>query len=281
MIGEPMIRHLTCICISALLALSILAAGPAPMSDEDVVRLFVSGTGVDQILGRIAESETAFDLSDDMLYELRAAGLPAALIEAMIARQAEIDEANASDEPPDTVDVPAAGSALRIRINPSADGEERKPLRLLDLIDDETHDQLRLRTAEPAFTDMAIFVACRTQDHVPNQWRGKSPLGRDYISVQRHRMLYFHSGAELAERRRSNARLLELDLPAEIAIDLEPDVAHDLTLGVALRTEERYYLIAFDELDGLVLQEGGRVMDAQVSCGRDQLRSSLLVRFGD
>jgi hypothetical protein len=259
-----------------------------------VVRLFVSGTGVDQIIERIEESETAFDLSDDMLYELRAAGLPAELIEAMIARQAELDEANAPDEPPGIVDEPTAGSALRIRINPSADGAERKPLRLLDLIDDETHDQLRLRTTDPSFTDMAIFVACRTQDHVPNQWRGKSPLGRDYISTKRHRMLYFHPGAGMVElsswkkliklyRRPDGSApmVLELELPAEIAVDLEPGIAHDLTLGVALRTEERYYLIAFDELDGLVLQEGHRVMDAEVRSGRDLLRSSLKVRFGD
>jgi len=174
----------------AAIAFTLLAAASAPMSDEDVVRLFVSGTGVDRIIERIENSDAAFDLSDEMLDELRAAGLPAELLEAMISRQAEIDETNAPDEPPAIVDEPTVGSELRIRINPSADGKERKPLRLLDLIDGETHDQLRLRTTDPSFTDMAIFVACRTQDHVPNQWRGKSPLGRDFISTERHRMLH-------------------------------------------------------------------------------------------
>jgi len=75
--------------------------------------------------------------------------------------------------------------------------------------------------------------------------------------------------------------VLELELPGEIAVDLEPGIAHDLTLGVALRTEERYYLIAFDELDGFVLQEGGRIMDAEIRAGKNLLRSSLEVRFGD
>jgi len=273
----------------ALLALFVLVVAAAPMSDEDVVRLYVSGTAVDEIIEKINSSEVAFDLSEDMLDELRLAGLPSELIEAMIARQEEIDGGQA---PPIEEQAPA-GALLRININPDGGAGKGKPLRVLDLIEDQTHEQLKLRTDSPTFTDMAIFLACRTQDHVPDQWRGKSPLGRDFIGVQRHRMLHFHSGAALADLSRwkkllmlhqrpgePDPRLLELELPTEIAVELEPGVAHDLTLGIAMRTEERFYLIAFDELDGLVLEEE-RSVNAEIRGGRDFMRSSLKVRFRD
>jgi hypothetical protein len=283
-----MIRHLTFICFFALLTFSLFATSPGPMSDEEVVRQFVSGTGVDRIIELINGSDVAFDLSDEMLDELRAAGLPPGLIEAMIARQAELNEANA----PVVVEEPSAGSSLRIRINPDGDDEQSAPLRVIDLIDEATYEQLRLRTADPTFTDMALFVACRTQDHVADQWRGQTPLGRDFISSKRHRMLHFHPGAEVVDlggwkkllklyRRPDGSapKVLELALPPEIEIELEPGVAHDLTLGIALRAEERYYLIASDDLDGLVLQEEERVLDAVVRGSRELMHSSLKVKF--
>jgi hypothetical protein len=272
MVSERMNLTVTTGPLLFLLALSLLAAA-APMSDEDVVRLYISGSAVDEIIEQINSSEVAFDLSEEMLHELRLAGLPAELIEAMIARQAETD----GDDAPPGDDKPAAGASLRIRINPAGEGEQRDPLRVIDLIDEATSELLRLRTADPIFTDMAIFVACRTQDHVPDQWRSKSPLGRDFISVQRHRMLYFILGAEQSARR--GRTVLELDLPPEIEIELEPDVAHDLTLGIALRTEGRFYLVASDDLDGLVLQEGERVLEAEFSGGRDLMPSSLKVKI--
>jgi hypothetical protein len=273
-----------------LTAFALIAASSSPMSDEDVVRLFVSGVSAGDIIKQIRSSDVAFDLSEDMLQELRLAGLPPAVIEAMIARQAELDSAAA----PVVEETPAPDIALRIRINPAVAGKERKPLRVIDIIDGETHDRLRLRTASTSFTDMALFVACRTQDHVPNQWRGESPLGRDFISVPRHRMLHFDPGAEAVEpdgwkslrklNRRpdgSKPKILEMELAVEIKIELEPGVAHDLTLGIALRAEERYYLIASDDLDGVVLQEEGRVVDVVIRSGKELLSSSLKVAFDD
>lgn len=248
---------------AGLLFASLAAA--APITDEDVVRLFVSGSSVEEIIVAIADSEVDFDLSDEMIYELRAAGLPQELIGAMIDRQAEM---RTDPEPPPALEEPA-GASLRIEI------ETRKPLRLMDFIDEETRELLRLRQPDSRFTDVAIFLACLTQDHVPDHWRGKSPLGRDFISMPRHRMLYFHSGAAPTKLR----KMLKLELPSAIEVELTPGVAHDLMLGVALRAEEKYHLMVFDEWKGLVLKDGGTLSGAVVSVGKDRRHSSVSVQL--
>ena len=68
-----------------------------PLRDEDVVRMLVTGMPVNEIVERIGASRVEFDLSEEMLGELAAAGVPAEVIEAMKARQAEL----APEEPVD------------------------------------------------------------------------------------------------------------------------------------------------------------------------------------
>jgi hypothetical protein len=273
-----MIMKLT---LAAGILVASLAAG-AVMTDEDVVRLFVSGSSIDEIIAAIEDSKVDFDLSDEMIYELRAAGLPQELIRAMIDRQEEMQE---DPEPPPVVQEPA-GASLLIEI------ESGKPLRVLDVIEAETRELLRLRQADSRFTDVAIFLACLTQDHVPDHWRGKSPMGRDFISMPRHRMLHFHSGAassELGKWKKLGARIspddgplqaiLELELPSAIEVGLEPGVAHDVMLGVALRAEEKYHLMVYESWKGLVLQDEEMVLGAKIGVGKDRRHSSVSVQL--
>ena len=117
-------------------------------------------------------------------------------------------------------------------------------------------------------TNLAILLACRTADHVPDHWRSKSPVGRDFLSMPRHRLLAFVAGAGPGEADESDEeqQILELRVPETIEVDLEPGVAHDLTLGVAVEIEGRYYLAVADEWDGLIL-DGKRDLAAEVVGG--------------
>jgi hypothetical protein len=127
-----------------LLALALLAGLSAipgakaaesatTMTDEDVVRLHVSGVDPQRIVERIDASEPAFDLSDEMLAELRAAGLPELLIRAMLDRtrawEAEHAPPAESDETatahPTQPGLAAAGR--RTAAEPAPAGRDRTP----------------------------------------------------------------------------------------------------------------------------------------------------------
>jgi hypothetical protein len=284
---------LTCCLVSGL---SGAQDGPAPLRDEDVVQLLVSGTPVAELIQRVRNSEVDFDLSDEMQDELRRAGVPDELIRAMIERQAEL-------HPPEPAPAPAAeapaGPVLRVRLNSDWKPKEDQPrpvLRVLDAVGPEAVAALRLRPHERLFTDVAIVLLCRTATHVPDHWRNRTPLGRDFTSAPRHRVLAFLPGAEKVEAgkfRRSVSKLallpgerdsaaelgvLELEVPEQIEVEVSTGEAHDLTLGLALQTGERYLLLAQDGWDGLIVGEQDRVVEAKLDSPKLD-PSSLRARF--
>ena len=72
--------------LATLLLAAALAAADTPMTDDEVVRRVAAGESADAILADVQRRPPAFDVSEDMLRELRAAGVPEALLQAMIAR---------------------------------------------------------------------------------------------------------------------------------------------------------------------------------------------------
>jgi len=68
--------------VRALLLAMVLAAAVAvsPLTNEDVVRWVAAGKPQAEILNEIASRPPAFDVSDDMLAELRLAGVPEPVI---------------------------------------------------------------------------------------------------------------------------------------------------------------------------------------------------------
>ena len=262
---------------AALIGLSLLVAADDGdvLHDEDVVRMHISGTPAEELIRLIREREVDFDLSDEMRDELRIAGVPQPVIEAMLARQKELDAAKAPppvEKPPET-DQPR----LTIRLNPAEDpaakDADRSVLRHSAGVPPGLASSLRLGD-DAQVTNLAILLACRTADHVPDHWRSKSPVGRDFLSMPRHRLLAFVAGAEPGEADDSDdeeRQFLWLRVPETIEVDLEPGVAHDLTLGVAVEIEGRYYLAVADEWDGLIL-DGSRDLAAEVVGGTRRRR---------
>jgi hypothetical protein len=243
-----------------------------PLRNEDVVRMLVGGRPAKDVIATIRSAEVAFELSDEMAQELRLAGVPADVLAAMAARQAEVDQASAPAKPPDaTVPAAAAGkTAIVVALRPDAARGETKSLLFPTRLDDAAARALQVGPSdeERTVTDLAVFLACRTADHVPDQWRPKSPLGSDFVSVARHEMLDFRPGATSLPRGKAPAGwsppaprgapkqalpdLLALALPLELRGEVEPGVAHDLVVGVAIRVGDRYLEAAEVRKDGVV-----------------------------
>jgi hypothetical protein len=228
----------------ALLLVAVAAAPPEPLTEAEVVRLLASGATEADVLRTIAARPPQFDLSEEMLEELRLAGVPARLVDAMRARQAEV----APPVTPAADDRRAGTVKLRVRLG-------GPPLVLPDRVPDGLARDLQLGASPEArrIDDLAVFLVCRTVDHVPDQWRNASPLGRDFASMPRHGMLAFHSGAHHDDA----DRVLRLELPAELVAEVEPGRAHDLSLGVAILVGERFLRLASADRDGVRLDSDG------------------------
>ena len=257
---------------------------PAVLTEEDVVRMFVQGVGEDELIRKIETSPGEYDLSDEMVEELKIAGIPDTVLQAMIRRQAEMQPVA---EQPLAVDASGA-PRLVLRLNPEWKGPEGQVLpllRTLDSVDPELAQSLGLRSNELPITDLAIALFCRTADHVPDHWRSRTPLGRDFTRAPRHRMLVFVSGAESnpaskfrntlnklvmapgARDALADLNVLSLEVPDQLSVELEPGVSHDLTLGIALQIGDRHYLALAAERDGVVLDEGGETTLAAILRG--------------
>jgi len=235
-----------------------------PLTDEDVVRLYVSGTPTEEILRAIAEREPGYDLSPEMLEELRNVELPETLIQAMLGRvaaQRERREREAAAARAETAPV------LTLHLNRDRGGGIS--VRIKAKIDPQLAAEMELGNApeDRVFADLALFVACITPDHVPDQWRLDSPLGRDFEHARRHRLLAFVSGADAEGEEGGTGHGVRLDTPPSIEIPLEPGVVHDLWVGLAVLIGGHYRVVASDVRHDVLLGEDGLELDAKVRGG--------------
>lgn len=218
-----------------LLALALALSAAAPMTNEEIVRLVAAGTPESEILTAIADRPAAYDLGEDMLEELRLAGVPDGILKAMRARQE-------ASNPAPPVQRPLRGR-VRLAVRLMGSASLQAPTRASDAL----AERFRLGNDPEARTvrDLAVYLACVTPEHVPDQWRSKSPLGRDLAGTPRHEMLVFIAGDTPSGARPA------LTLPREIEAyvdDLEP---HDLVLGVAARVGERWLTLATARRNGV------------------------------
>jgi hypothetical protein len=124
----------------------------------------------------------------------------------------------------------------------------------------------------------ALYLGCLTADHVPNQWRRESPLGRDFASMPRHRMLAFHPVVErIAPTRKKTREIAEaisdvelferidLAVPDRLEAVVDPGVVHDLSLGIAVEIGGRYYRYRSVETEMPVVEGGAVVLEAEIT----------------
>lgn len=175
-------------------ALRHAAASPAtaPLTNEDVVRMIMTGTPESGILAAIEARPADFDLSIEMIHELREAGVSERVLDAMRRRQAAMPRA----EPP-PLPVPPVQPTGTLRLEFAAgDGggplSERSAIALKKL-----PRGMPRRGGEEvgAMSDMALAVLCTTADHVPDHWDARTPLQ----GAPRHELLQFLPGSAAAK----------------------------------------------------------------------------------
>lgn len=261
--------------LALLLALSLVAAAPAdddpgmPMSLEDVVRMFVVGKTTDEILEEIERRAPGFDLSDEMLEELRRIELPEALIAAMSLRQAEAERSATIEA---AVRAEKLAGDLRVLLNPDSTDAY---IRIGKDVDPQLAAEWELGNApeDRVFAGIAVFLACVSPAHVPGQWRSKTPLGRDFITATRHRMLVFEAAGTAEDASGSAPRL---ELPEALEARVDPHEPHDLVLGIALQTARRYFHWTHASRNGVVV---GDELVTLVATVRGHRLKTLRVEF--
>ena len=149
-----------------------------PLTPEDIVRLHVAGTSTEALIRMIRSQPEGFeDLPEELLTELRRAGLPEELIAAM-----QEPQDSRTRERADALDRRwSSGPALRVPLNPGQNKPKRRRIRISDRVDPFVAMEWRLGNApeDRRFVDVAIFLACRSAKHVPDRWRGQSALRWD------------------------------------------------------------------------------------------------------
>ena len=249
-------RRLAVVCgaLGVLLVAGVLEAETLTL--EEVVRLHVSGVGDSALIARIRTADVDFDLSDAMLAELRTAGLSEALIAAMVARQNELHPPPPA-APAATDESTTAGPTLVLHVRAGATGKSG-PLELRFAATAPGAE----KDAAAAIDDAALWVACVRSTHVPDHWRTESPLGRDFVTAPRHRMLHFLSGA--SGDGGAGASTLRLAIPETIEVTLDPDDGgHQLVIGVAVHAGERWLATAMSS--PIELETSGGAAELAVS----------------
>ncbi len=296
---RPARRCLLAIAVSLLWIAAARAAKEratdplVPLEDQDVVQMIVSGIAPAEIIERLRAARVSFDLSEEMIRELLLAGVTPSVLAAMRERQAQM----APPGPPTPSDDPAArGVPLAVTLSGS-DGKSPAFLYLPGRAGDALARSLGLssrETDERAIVDVAVFLACLTPEHVPDQWRSHSPLGRDFVSMPRHEMLAFSSGARrvvsgdvpgavrsrVPEPRDGDRTWLRLEIPPELTARLAPGEPHRILLGVAVLVGDRYLMIASAVRAEVLPSEPGARMRAHVVQDK-AAEAPVAVRFED
>jgi hypothetical protein len=195
------------VILAALLLAAAVAAADTPMTDDEVVRRLSAGESVEAVLADVQRRPPAFDVSEDMVAELRHAGVPEAVLQAMIARAAAAAPAVPKEEPPAPGQAPAVPS-------PAAPPRPMAELRLTPAeltvavsrrIDPQLLAELELPAGALEADALALAVFCTSHGHDdPGVLRW--PEGRVPKELAKERLLAFFPATE-ASRQGSKLRV--------------------------------------------------------------------------
>jgi hypothetical protein len=241
------------IALRFVVALWLLAtASPPTLTNEDVVRMVAAGKSEREIVATIGTSAESFDVSDDMVDELKRAGVSEMIVGAMRRRHEEHNPA----APPE--DRPARGHQhLVVTLN---GGLSSHTLKLPAFADEDLKARLSLpkENDQRVVKDVAIFLACASPEHVPDLWRSKTPLGRDMVSVQRHQMLAFVPGdTPPGEKPR-------MTVPKRLEADVAEAEVHDIVLGVAALIGDRWMQLSAAKLKNVSVAADSKPLAGRV-----------------
>lgn len=188
----------------SLLALTGLPAGAAAakLTNEDVVRMWASDLPEPEILKAIAQAEQIeFDLSADVVTEMRLVGVPDGVIRAMQERAARTaGPGPATEEAEGVLEL-----SFEQKYPPGAKKQPGLPL-----------------------PRVGFFLYCVEPTHAPDYWTTKTPLAQKF---PRHHLLWFHEPPLLAGQKQSRPKPLPLPAPARVTVAAG---IHKVQTGVAV-----------------------------------------------
>ena len=196
---------------------------PKPLTNEDVVRMVMTHTPEKDILAAIDARPADFELSTEMVEELRTAGVGPTIIEAMRRRQAAMPRAEPSATP-----APEAEKTGTLRIefapgDPKAAPSARSAIALKSLPKGMSR---RGGVEVGLMTDMALAVLCISAEHVPDHWDMRSQLQ----GAPRHELLLFTPKSATDKVKGHEVLYLDHEPAYEIAI---PEGGHNIVVGAA------------------------------------------------
>jgi hypothetical protein len=196
-------------------ALATAAPEPRPLTNEDVVRMVMRGAHETDVLEAIATRPPLFDLSPEIVDELRKAGVSDRIIEAMRRRQAASGRAGLSSAPaPAAAATPGPDEATAVRrgilaLSFEKPVDPRHPSETTAIaLKSLPRGTDRMPGEEVGLmSDMAFAVLCLTADHVPDNWDARTPL----IGTARHELLLFRPGSGVEKKHGFELLYLEHD----------------------------------------------------------------------
>lgn len=236
------------------------------LTPQQIVQAWLGGSSPESLVAKIETAEQIDGLDEEILEELRVAGLPATVLAALQAHLAAADDA----EP----EAPAGEESVR-EVAFAIDAPDG--LSVLDALAVGYAEAYDLAPSESRADDLALFVAGLSSIHVPDQWRTRSPLGRDR-EMPRHAMLFFQGEAAIADEEGRAARYarrfgvadgkrITLALPASIVVPFpdEIEARQQVMVGIAWRVGGDYRLLSSKlitredgDLNGLSIRIRGR-----------------------
>ena len=222
--------------VAAPCVLLTLAAAPAPLTNEDIVRLVTYGTPEKTILREIESRSVDFDLSPGVVEELARVGVRPSIIEAMRRRQAAMPRPRETGpSPPDTQGREAGGAAaaapeptgrLTLAFETTVPGEDR-PADPILAITSLPKGAPRPEGAEiGTVTDLALAILCTSGDHVPDHWDSHTPLPE----APRHEVLLFRPGGSPGRVKGFDVILLSREPAGPVSLKAG---GHALLVGLA------------------------------------------------
>jgi hypothetical protein len=228
------------VILAALLLAATLAAADTPMTDDEVVRRLAAGEPAEAILADVQRRPPAFDVSEDMLAELRAAGVPERLLQAMIARAAQAPAAPAAT-------TAAAPPMAELRLTPVD-----LTVTVSRRIDPQVVAELELPAGALEADALALAVFCTAHDHDdPGVLRW--PAGRMPKGLADGRLLALFPAAEGD----SSGSKLRVSLPNPMVVPLLAGVSHDILVAALLRAGGMWVVLTRDALHGARAPAGG------------------------
>jgi hypothetical protein len=232
--------------ILLLAAALLLAADEAEvLTNEDVVRMAASGMPAERIVERIAASDCRFDVAPDMIEELRLAGVPETVLDAMVAK------ARSSGPPPAPTPAPAAAGRVEIVFEDAPDGPPEASSALFP-----TRLSRRGSLRDPVPVQVALGVLCTDSVHAPDAWMRRTPMDEEF---PRHHVLFFREATAPASGRLRKGYVY-LAHPPAWSFEAEPG-RHSGIVVVALRAPgviEAYSASVTAPFEGLLVESGRR-----------------------